>query len=143
MRPIIAKSAKLPVEEVLEIVHFHSKPSKPKDVTIGYIKVRVVNPRLKTFLYKGTRCAICGLEGKYFSLEKNTDYWALNLYGIDTSGHEIPLTRDHILARCLGGKDNLENTQTLCYRCNQQKGKAENREKHKSRNFLGSASSGL
>jgi hypothetical protein len=91
--------------------------------------VRVYSLRLKTFAFKGTKCVSCGLEASYFALEKDingdSDAYHLNLWGIKPSGENILFTHDHILARSLGGADTLENTQTMCFPCNNLKGTAE------------------
>lgn len=48
----------------------------------------------------------------------------LNLWGVK-DGEEVLFTHDHVLARGLGGKDNLDNTQTMCCYCNWEKGDLE------------------
>jgi 5-methylcytosine-specific restriction endonuclease McrA len=75
-------------------------------------------------------CKHCGLRGEYFAVEKhihgydasveNTRYH-LNLYA-RVGDEEILFTKDHILPKSLGGKDDLENLQTLCVKCNHKKG---------------------
>jgi len=35
---------------------------------------------------------------------------------------DILMTKDHIVPVSLGGKDSLDNLQTMCYRCNRSKG---------------------
>lgn len=82
--------------------------------------------RLRTFLVHGTVCANCGLQGSYFAIEahKHTKQkrWHMNLYGIGAlQPIEILMTCDHKLARALGGKNDLSNTQCLCSPCNNKK----------------------
>jgi len=93
--------------------------------------------RLMTFKTKGLKCITCGIEGSTFVIERNVDNervnrdafssepYHINLYGYNEFGAEILLTHDHILARGLGGKDVLENTQTMCSPCNSRKGREE------------------
>ena len=85
--------------------------------------------RVRTFLTKGTVCLHCGLVGSHFALERTGDRgpYHLNLWGFDADGDEHLLTHDHIVARALGGADDISNTQTLCSQCNGKKGKIENK----------------
>lgn len=46
----------------------------------------------------------------------------LNLYARDKSGNFILMTQDHILPKCAGGSNSIDNLQTMCSRCNQTKG---------------------
>lgn len=113
-----------------EVLPFVSHVSdKMKDVQIYDNKnVRMNSLRLRLFAKKGTKCVTCGINGTYFALEqhedtmiKNPTSWHFNLYGINSNGEEILITKDHILAKSKGGLDRLENFQTMCYPCNQQK----------------------
>lgn len=80
--------------------------------------------RYQLFFTKGMKCVSCGIEGKYFAKEKNEKdiSYHLNLYGIDDNGNEILITKDHIIPTSKGGKNKLENFQTMCVYCNQEKG---------------------
>ena len=75
------------------------------------------------FKAKGTKCICCGLEGKFFAKERkrNAKTFRLYLYGIDENGEEVMLTKDHIIPKSLGGENCLENYQTMCVRCNEEK----------------------
>lgn len=101
-------------------------------VKIG-VNGQVVNStslRLRTFLEKGTKCFCCGLEATHFAVERDlatasrNGGYHLNLWGVK-DGEEVLFTHDHILARALGGKDQIENTQTACCYCNWEKGSRE------------------
>jgi len=89
------------------------------------IKVKMGSLRYKVFHAKGTKCTACGLEGKYFALERfqNCDSCKahFNLYGI-LHGAEVLITKDHILPKSRGGKDHISNLQTMCITCNTLKG---------------------
>lgn len=80
--------------------------------------------RYQTFFTKGCKCAVCGIEGKYFAKEKFADQstYHLNLYAVDDNGDEILMTKDHILPRSKGGIDDISNYQTMCKLCNEAKG---------------------
>ncbi len=73
------------------------------------------------------KCDICGLEGKYFVLEKSdtneNDIFHFNLYTIDkTTKKEIYFNIDHIKPRSKGGKNEMINLQLTCENCNSSKG---------------------
>lgn len=90
-------------------------------------RVKFNSLRYQLFANKGTKCVACGLEAQFFALEQShskelSDTWHFNLYGRDSDGDEILFTKDHILSRAKGGKDHINNLQTMCYVCNQIKG---------------------
>lgn len=95
--------------------------------------VGVSSNRLKTFARDwkcdGVVCVGCGVVANSFYVEsfmKKSQHPShhLNLYGTK-DGQEILFTHDHILARSLGGVDNLTNTQVMCFLCNNKKGQNE------------------
>lgn len=69
---------------------------------------------------KSNVCCKCGLEGKYFIKERdsNVKRYHFNLYAIDSDGNEVLMTKDHIIPKSKGGSDNLNNLQTMCTNCN-------------------------
>lgn len=86
--------------------------------------VRGNSQRYQTFFTKGCSCVKCGIEGKYFAKEKhrNASRYHLNLYAVDNNGREILMTKDHIIPRSKGGKNHVDNYQTMCKICNEEKG---------------------
>jgi len=82
--------------------------------------------RYKCFAERGLKCYACGLNGSYFALEyvrsKSYSGYALNLYGKKPSGKEEYFTKDHLIPKCLGGRDELSNYDTMCWTCNHTKG---------------------
>jgi hypothetical protein len=84
-------------------------------------------------------CVCCGIEGTYFAKERSakkikrrnprdeqlfkatTTTWHFNLYALTADGREILMTKDHILPRSKGGRDTLDNLQTMCRPCNNTK----------------------
>ena len=78
--------------------------------------------RYKTFIEKGYECVCCGRKGAYYALEcnegSNLKRAHFNLYSEDN----VLMTKDHILPRSRGGKDAIENMQTMCTICNSKKG---------------------
>lgn len=111
------------VREVVKDVLFEKYKQNSKVELDGDI-IKGNSQRYQTFFTKGMKCACCGIEGKYFAKEKHEKdiSYHLNLYGIDNNGQEVLITKDHIIPKSKGGKDILENYQTMCVICNQLKG---------------------
>lgn len=68
-------------------------------------------------------CAHCGVVGSVFLLQQNegSSRAHFNLYAKTPEGLVL-MTKDHIHPKSKGGKDKLDNLQTLCYECNKKKG---------------------
>lgn len=102
---------------------------KTYPVVIDGRTVEVVVPmgsqRYQLFVEKGCKCVACGIEGKYFALERHLSgspyKYHFNLYGKDHTGREVMLTKDHIVPRSRGGRNRLDNYQVLCSPCNTNK----------------------
>ena len=74
---------------------------------------------------KSPVCATCEAIGTHFHLELgslNDGVPHLNFYGKDAEGGELLFTKDHVLPKSKGGKNRLENMQTMCVTCNSEKG---------------------
>jgi 5-methylcytosine-specific restriction endonuclease McrA len=89
--------------------------------------INMTSQRYELFKAKGCTCVVCGLKGTYFTMESNYKQYQegklhFNLYGVNAEGNEILITKDHIIPKSKGGKNHLENYQTMCYDCNQKKG---------------------
>lgn len=89
--------------------------------------IKMYSQRYQTFKETGSTCVRCGLKGAFFALEThryNSGFkrYHFNLYGIDDDGKEILITKDHIIPKARGGKDQLSNYQTMCSVCNLEKG---------------------
>ena len=101
-----------------------------KSLQFLYIHGENINMRMtkyKLFKNKGIRCVKCGIEGKYFALEWNrinpqSVRPHFNLYGIDLGGMETMMTIDNIVPTSKGGINNISNYQTMCRKCNLDKG---------------------
>jgi hypothetical protein len=89
-------------------------------------KVRCKSLRLQCFK-QGQICVFCGIEGTFFAVERagNQDGYHINFYAKDEYGNDVLMTRDHIIPTSKGGPDTLENSQTMCYICNEIKGNNE------------------
>lgn len=80
--------------------------------------------RYQTFFTKGLTCSCCGIKGKYFAKEKHLKdiNYHLNLYALDDNRNEVLMTKDHIIPKSKGGKNHINNYQTMCEVCNMDKG---------------------
>ena len=108
------------IKSVIDGIKARQKPVK---VNINGQNVNAKSLRLQTFLEKGLVCSCCGRVGTHFALERgaNEKAYHLNLWSTDANGDEYLMTHDHTLARSLGGRDKIENTQTMCSPCNAEK----------------------
>lgn len=108
---------------LLKLFQGQTSPFKIKKGVV----VKMESQRLKTYL-KGTSCVKCGLKGSFFAVEKAkfclvSKRCHLNLYGINSSGHEVMMTSDHIIPKSWEGSSNeLWNRQPMCAPCNRKKG---------------------
>ncbi len=89
--------------------------------------VKMWSHRYQTFKHKGLICVECGLVGIHFVLEKHpyesgNGRYHFNLYALRENGQETLMTKDHIIPKAHGGKNHIDNYQTMCINCNQKKG---------------------
>ena len=89
-----------PIDEVLDYVV--PTTAKDQDSIREYDsrKVKMNSERYQVFA-KNLKCCKCGIEGKFFALEKNktqkSNFWHFNLYALDEENNEILMTKDHIV----------------------------------------------
>jgi hypothetical protein len=86
-------------------------------------EVKMVSGRLNTFVHCGIKCVKCGIEGKFFAVERDRgqEKFHLNLYALDEDGDEVLMTKDHIVPLAKGGRNVAKNYQTMCCLCNEEK----------------------
>lgn len=108
------------VYDKLKTVDFNSKQTQFIDFDNEFIKG--TSQRYAVFMRDNCICVKCGLKAAYFALERFEDQkrYHLNLYGLKDN-KEILFTKDHIIPKSKGGKDNLDNYQTMCCICNELK----------------------
>ena len=113
------------IQEVYNAVkdHMFDKPGKVY-VQLDGEEIKANSQRYQTFFTKGTKCVCCGIEGKYFAMERSPGdgHYHLNLYALDKDGQEVLMTKDHIVPRSRGGANDLFNYQPMCVICNTNKG---------------------
>lgn len=85
-------------------------------------KVKMNSHRYHLFV-KQKNCVACGLEGTkmFLELSPGSEFPHFNFYAIEGE-EEILMTKDHKIPKALGGKDSLDNYQTMCVICNAIKG---------------------
>ena len=106
-------------EEALTISELGLKRDR-KSIEVEGFKVYTKSLRYATFYQKGCKCACCGKEGTYFQLDSGDSPTRkhFNLYAVDGT----LMTKDHIMPKKHGGKDTVDNMQTMCVTCNSRKG---------------------
>lgn len=92
---------------------------------INGVNVKLSSQRYPVF-QKSLKCSKCGIEGKYFAIEKThgdlAENFHLNLYAINENGDEVLMTKDHLVPKSKGGKNAQYNYRTMCVVCNNEKG---------------------
>ena len=108
-----------------EALNIKSQPTHTREsIEVEGFKVYKKSLRYATFYQKGCKCCVCGKEGLYFKLDADRDGGNIenrrhfNLYAEDGT----LITKDHILPKRWGGKDDIDNMQTMCKDCNEAKG---------------------
>lgn len=123
----LKKLMEIPVELVLTL----SRLKNIKNITICGYRIKLDTDRYENFLKNGIVCKHCGIVGTKAFIERNTrndnpskskgeDYEMphINIYGERADGSLVLFTKDHIFPRSKGGKDSVDNYQTLCEKCN-------------------------
>ena len=117
--------------KIEEVLPFAVPDKRDRDHIRDYDghRVKMHSLRYQCFIKSGTACVTCGLKGEYFALERfnhqkqATPSFHFNLYAMK-DGVEILFTKDHTIPVCRGGKDYVQNFQTMCEPCNLFKGGA-------------------
>lgn len=125
--PNLIRKETLPIKDVLPLIIFTPKElsaaSHPEMLkNVGGDLINMTSLKLQTFKENGIRCQICGCKGVYFAKEKYPEepHFHLNLYALKGEV-EVLMTKDHIIPLAKGGRDRLNNFQTLCFDCNKKK----------------------
>lgn len=127
---------KCDIEKTLKAIREHNDGStgieyKERDKRISFDgeQIKLSSLRLRTFATHGIECVDCGVKAVFFAMERHhmDVKYHINLWAVRDNGKQVLMTHDHILARSLGGADNIANTQTMCMDCNFEKGKIEHK----------------
>ncbi len=100
------------------------KHTGKKKVVFDNVMVKMDSQRYHNFKRHGIKCKSCGIEGQYFSLESHDhqlNKYHFNLYAMK-NGERVLMTKDHIKPKSKGGKNTMDNYQTMCMPCNNKKG---------------------
>ena len=98
-----------------EIVSHHTMEEIVKECNDGNIKSK----RVLNLLKLGPVCVDCKIEGtKWIRTRDAGGGIHLDLYSED----DTLITIDHIIPKSKGGKDHIDNMQTMCKVCNESKG---------------------
>lgn len=107
------------IEEVFKFL----EDNKDVDTALFYgYPVHTHSLRYETFK-RGLSCVSCGIKGRYFVLEKGHKdhlHYHFNLIGCNDV-YDVLMTKDHRYPKSKGGKDNIENLDTMCQFCNEEK----------------------
>ena len=122
MQKNIVRKNIYPIKDIFKLLK-DSQKHNSNYIILDDEKVHNKKKKYKLFMTYGCTCCRCGLKAQYFALERFNDqkYYHLNLYGLK-DGKEILFTKDHIIPKSKGGKNKLENYQTMCSICNNKKG---------------------
>lgn len=89
------------------------------------IRTRMTSLRYAIFS-QSIACVVCQMKGDHFLLERfsgnNLATAHFNLYATLPDGDRMLFTKDHIMPKSKGGSDKLSNLQTMCMKCNGEKG---------------------
>lgn len=82
--------------------------------------------KLRTYLFKGCKCYLCGKEADFFAICSCTEhpkYPSLELFRYNKHRSIIPFTQDHIIPLThRGSRRELSNLQPTCKPCNNRRG---------------------
>jgi hypothetical protein len=107
-----------------EVMPYITEHESKRDYQIGNHTYTVRMNSDRYFVFKDNpKCVACGLNGTKMILDMNPGDQSphFNLYG-EEDGRYVLMTKDHILAKSRGGKDESCNYQTCCSICNNLKG---------------------
>ena len=112
--------ARYPAEKVIPAVAKLGRSRIFVMVNGSYISIKRNNQKYAVF-GKSCVCAKCGRVGNMASIDKQNGVFFVNLYSVK-NGKAVLMTKDHIHPKSKGGRDTLDNYQTMCYPCNSRKG---------------------
>lgn len=113
--------------EPQEFLKYVDKDNKAKEFVVDGVTYNIRMDTSRYFVFKNSiECAACGIKGTKIILEINQNDKSphFNLYA-EENGKLVLMTKDHVLPRSKGGKNEMSNYKTLCAICNNLKGNDE------------------
>lgn len=110
--------------DVDEIFKHITTEDKKREYVVDGVSYMVRMNSDRYFVFQKNRiCVACGLVGTKMILDINPGDQSphFNLYG-EENGRLVLMTKDHIVPKSKGGKDELLNYETMCCICNNLKG---------------------
>lgn len=111
------------VENLLKEINLNwdGQNAHDNNIVIEGYSVYAKSMRYKNFFKHGYTCCVCGKQGAYFYLDiddkQNSKRAHFNLYSEDGT----LMTKDHIIPKSRGGKNDIHNYQVMCSHCNEAK----------------------
>lgn len=103
--------ASIPAQVVVDAIRAGDETIKlGDDISVG-----ITSQRIQTY-GKGVACVHCGIEGKFFAVERmlGDNKYHLNVYHIREDGKEVMITSDHIIPKSKGGSNMASNRNPMC-----------------------------
>lgn len=125
------ESKKYSVEEVFQMIgednlktecYNKSNKSVENQIEVDGYTVYTRSLRYMTFYQKGCKCCVCGKEGTHFTLDDSHGDNPMRKHFNLRADDGTLMTRDHIVPKSRGGRDHINNMQTMCCDCNKAKG---------------------
>lgn len=108
------------IEDVLSKIVPTNTKDRDSKVDFDGDLIKMNSQRYELFKEKGIKCVSCGIKGRYFAKEKDTNAksYHFNLYAINENMKDVLMTKDHIIPKSKGGANHISNYQTMCCNCN-------------------------
>jgi 5-methylcytosine-specific restriction endonuclease McrA len=114
--------AEYSLEEILPYIGLN-KPTFILKNEHGVFRMKGSSTRYECFV-RSQKCATCKVVGNIFLMQRHRDQDPphLNLYMRHRNGELTLMTQDHKHPKSRGGRNTIDNLQTMCQPCNSAKG---------------------
>jgi 5-methylcytosine-specific restriction endonuclease McrA len=123
----VKNKVRITVLEPEEFFKYVNKDNKTQEFIVDETVYTARTDSSRFFVFKkDSTCAACGIVGNKMVLELNHNDKSphFNLYA-EENGKLILMTKDHVKPKSKGGKNEIDNYQTMCAVCNNIKGNDE------------------
>lgn len=119
---VLETVAEFSMEQIMPHIGFKKPPIQLECLNGKTYTVRVNSVKFECFR-RNHICVFCRKEGCVWLLQLEPNGKSIHLNMFWREGEEkMMLTLDHICPRSKNGKTRISNSQTLCQKCNQDKG---------------------